>query len=65
MMPSLAGSVYSITIALTLGRSMADLSFPESAQTNLAELEKIPDASIQNPHYLEDLTIRLKNDLVY
>ena len=44
---------------------MADLSFPESAQTNLAELEKIPDASIQNPHYLEDLTIRLKNDLVY
>ena len=34
---------------------MSDLSFPETAESDIMELENVSDASIQNPHYQEYL----------
>jgi hypothetical protein len=39
---------------------MSQISFPETAESDLLELEHIPDASIQNPHYQEYLKLSQK-----
>jgi hypothetical protein len=39
---------------------MSDLSFPETAESDIMELENVSDASIQNPHYQEYLKLRDK-----